>query len=76
MSEGVGDTKTTNVGVDSHESVGATKTLSVGKEYSLVCGLASIVLRSNGEIVIRGTKIDSETFCDTDIRGGLIKLNC
>ncbi|NVB39680.1 type VI secretion system tip protein VgrG [Pseudenhygromyxa sp. WMMC2535] len=76
MSEGVGDTKTATVGVDSHESVGAKKVLTVGKEYAIVCGKASIVLRSNGEIVIRGTKIDSETSGDTDIRGGMIKLNC
>ena len=76
MSEGVGDSKTTTVGVDSHETVGGSKTLSVGKEYAIVCGAASIVLKSSGEIVIRGTKIDSETSGDTDIRGGLIKLNC
>ena len=76
MSQGVGDTKTVTIGVDSHENIGANKTVTVGKEFKIVCGLASITLRASGEIVIRGTKIDSETSGDTDIRGGLIKLNC
>ena len=76
LSQGIGDSKTVTIGVDSTENVGGNKAVNVGKELSIVCGKASIVLRASGEIIIRGTKIDSETTGDTDLRGGLIKLNC
>jgi type VI secretion system secreted protein VgrG len=56
--------------------VGKKYVLNVGEELSLVCGKSSIVMNKDGEITIRGVKIDSETSDNTEIRGKLIKLNC
>jgi type VI secretion system secreted protein VgrG len=76
MAEGVGDCQTSSVGVDSTNTVGRKFSLNVGEELSLVCGKSSIVMNKDGEIVIRGVKLDSETEDNTAIRGKLIKLNC
>jgi type VI secretion system secreted protein VgrG len=76
MSEGVGDSKNATVGVDSTLSVGKKFSINVGEEMSIVCGKSSIVMNKDGEITIRGVKIDSETEENTNIRGKLVKLNC
>ena len=53
-----------------HEELGALA------ELARVCGKSSIVMRENGEITIRGVKIDSQTDENTELRAKLIKLNC
>jgi type VI secretion system secreted protein VgrG len=76
VTEGVGDCKSASVGVDSTTTVGKKYVLNVGEELSLICGKSSIVMNKDGEITIRGVKIDAETTDNTEIRGKLIKLNC
>jgi type VI secretion system secreted protein VgrG len=46
-------------------------TLTAGEQIELVAGLASIVLRSTGEIEIKGTSIEIEGLLDVALKAGL-----
>jgi type VI secretion system secreted protein VgrG len=46
-------------------------TLTAGEQIELVAGLASIVLKSTGEIEIKGTHLDIEGLLDVEVKAGL-----
>jgi type VI secretion system secreted protein VgrG len=46
-------------------------TLNAGEQIELVTGLASIVLRSTGEIEIKGTHLEIEGLMDVELKAGL-----
>jgi hypothetical protein len=49
--------------------------LSAGREIVLECGQASITLRRDGKLVLRGTNLLSRASGVNRIRGGTIQLN-
>ena len=49
--------------------------LEAQDEISLRCGKASIVLRRNGRVVIRGTYVESRSSGVQRIRGGTVRIN-
>jgi uncharacterized protein (DUF2345 family) len=44
-------------------------------EIVLQCGKASITLRRNGKIVLRGTQLESRSAGTNRIRGASVKIN-
>ena len=49
--------------------------LTAEDEIVLQCGAASITLRRNGRVIIRGTELDSEAAGTHRIKGGQVRLN-
>jgi hypothetical protein len=45
------------------------------QEIVLTCGKASITLRANGRVVIRGTQVDSRAAGVNKVRGGTVQIN-
>lgn len=69
--DGQSSTNTTvDVAVDSD-----TLTLSAKQEIVLKCGKASITLKKNGSIVLRGTNVESRASGVNKMRGRAIQLN-
>jgi hypothetical protein len=49
--------------------------LTAKDEIVLECGEASITLRRNGRVIVKGTQVDSVSAGTNRIRGGQIRLN-
>jgi hypothetical protein len=49
--------------------------LSAREEIVLQCGEASITLRRNGRVIIKGVQVDSQASGTQRIRGGQVRLN-
>lgn len=54
---------------------GKVQNIKAEKEILLKCGKASILLRDDGKIVIKGTNIISRARESNKIRGGSVKIN-
>lgn len=67
--ENVGLNKSVNAGGNISESAGKKLSLSAKDELSLKCGDASIVLKSNGDIIIKGGKITIRGSKDVIVKG-------
>jgi hypothetical protein len=57
------------------EKDGSVQEISAQKELSLRCGKASILLREDGKIVIKGEEILSRARRTNKVKGGTIQLN-
>lgn len=49
--------------------------LTAQKEIVLSCGKASITLRANGRVVIKGTQVESHSEGTNRIKGGQVRIN-
>lgn len=49
--------------------------LSGEKEVVIACGKASITLRANGRVIIRGTQVESYSEGTNRIKGGQVRIN-
>lgn len=54
---------------------GARVQLAADKEVVIACGKASITLRANGRVIIRGTQIESYSEGTNRIKGGHVRIN-
>jgi uncharacterized protein (DUF2345 family) len=45
------------------------------REVIIACGKASITLRANGRVIIRGTQIESYSDGTNRIKGGQVRIN-
>ena len=54
---------------------GARVQLKADKEVVIACGKASITLRANGRVIIRGTQIESYSEGTNRIKGGQVRIN-
>ena len=54
---------------------GETQRIQAQEELVLQCGEASITLRDNGKIVLRGTYIESHAQGTNRIKGGAVRIN-
>jgi hypothetical protein len=46
-----------------------------GDELVLECGKASITLRRNGKVIVRGTEVETRADGTNRVRGGQVKIN-
>jgi len=54
---------------------GKTLSIDAEKEIILRCGEASIMLRSDGKVVVKGTQIISRASVTNKIKGGNVRIN-
>jgi hypothetical protein len=54
---------------------GRRLTIEGADEIELVCGKASIILRRNGRIIIRGAQVETSAQGLNRIKGGSVKIN-
>lgn len=73
--ENVGLNKSVNAGGSISESAGKKITLNAKDEITIKCGSASITLKSNGDILINGSKINVKGSGDVVIKGAKIAEN-
>jgi type VI secretion system secreted protein VgrG len=73
--EQVGLSKVTNVGMTSMETVGKAKKLVVGDEYAIEVGKASMVMKKDGTIIIKGVRFHFEAEGHFQQLGKVIDLN-
>ncbi|MGE3171964.1 MAG: type VI secretion system Vgr family protein [Planctomycetota bacterium] len=86
----IGESRTLDVGKDSTVNVGGSRTTAIAKtesvqakkvqivasdELSLVVGSASIVMKKNGDIQIKGKKIDIKGSSDVVVKGSKVAMN-
>jgi len=73
--ENVGLNKSVNAGGNISESAGKKMTLTAKDEITIKCGSASIVLKSNGDILVNGSKINLKGSGNIVIKGAKIAEN-
>jgi hypothetical protein len=54
---------------------GRRVTLTADREIVLRCGTASLTLRSDGKVVVRGTYVETEASGTNRVKGGQVKIN-
>jgi uncharacterized protein (DUF2345 family) len=45
------------------------------REVVIACGKASITLRANGRVIIKGTHVESDSEGTNRIKGGQVRIN-
>jgi len=71
----VGASKNETVGLSSIEQVGKLKHIVVGKRYELQVGASSIILNSDGTIILSGKKIKIEGSKHIEINSKVVDIN-
>lgn len=71
----VGAAKNETVGLSSTEQVGIMKHILAGKRFELAVGDSSLVLNSDGTIVLKGKEILIESGQQTTVKGKVVEIN-
>jgi type VI secretion system secreted protein VgrG len=70
LTESVGKSASISIGQDQTLTVGKTLTIRAGDEMVLQCGAASVVLKKDGTISIKGMNIDIKGAGSINLKGG------
>lgn len=71
----VGAAKNETVGLSSTEQVGIMKHILAGKRFELVVGSSSLILNSDGTIILKGKDILIDSGTQTTVKGKMVEIS-
>jgi len=73
--EDVGNNESMSIGKNQSLNVGVKKSITVGKRYELTVGASSLILNSDGTIILQGNEIKISGAKHVEVNGKLVDIN-